>query len=118
MLVVLDDIWSIHTWESLKAAFPLNEETKSRMLLTTRNREVALHSDRNGFLHQPRPLNCDASRQLFEKIAITGRDCIRMFLSSFTTLLLILLLLFICGSINRPKSRSFHTVFFVQTRTS
>ncbi|XP_004309085.1 PREDICTED: putative disease resistance protein At1g50180 [Fragaria vesca subsp. vesca] len=73
-LVVLDDIWSIHTWDSLKAAFPLNEETKSRMLLTTRNKEVALHSDRNGFLHQPRALDDDESWELFEKLAITGRN--------------------------------------------
>ncbi|XP_050371885.1 putative disease resistance protein At1g50180 [Argentina anserina] len=58
-LVVLDDIWSIETWESLKAAFPLCAETKSRILLTTRNEEVSLHSDRNGFLFQPRSLNDD-----------------------------------------------------------
>ncbi|KAL6193433.1 hypothetical protein ACLB2K_034517 [Fragaria x ananassa] len=73
-LVVLDDIWSVETWESLKAAFPLCEKTKSRILLTTRNEEVALHSDRNGFLFQPRPLNDHESWQLLEKIAIFGRD--------------------------------------------
>lgn len=73
-LVVLDDIWSIETWESLKAAFPLCEETKSRILLTTRNKEVALHSDRNGFLLQPRPLDDDQSWELLEKIAIFGRN--------------------------------------------
>ncbi|KAM5568325.1 putative disease resistance protein [Rosa sericea] len=73
-LVVIDDIWSVGTWESLKAAFPLCEETKSRILLTTRKEEVALHSDRSGFLFQPRPLDDDESWQLFEKIAIFGRD--------------------------------------------
>lgn len=78
-LVVLDDIWSVETWESLKAAFPLCEKTKSRILLTTRNEEVALHSDRNGFLFQPRPLNDHESWQLLEKIAIFGRDEIGMF---------------------------------------
>ncbi|KAL6190657.1 hypothetical protein ACLB2K_037051 [Fragaria x ananassa] len=73
-LVVLDDIWSVETWDSLKAAFPLCEETKSRILLTTRNEEVALRSDRNGFLFQPQPLNDDESWQLLEKIAIFGRE--------------------------------------------
>ncbi|KAB2599204.1 disease resistance protein [Pyrus ussuriensis x Pyrus communis] len=74
-LVVIDDIWSIETWESLKAAFPLNQRTESRILLTTRVKKVALHAaDRNGILHQPRPLNEDESWQLLEKIAIFGRE--------------------------------------------
>ncbi|XP_004310237.1 PREDICTED: putative disease resistance protein At1g50180-like [Fragaria vesca subsp. vesca] len=73
-LVVLDDIWTIGTWESLKAAFPLCEETKSRILLTTRNEEVARYSDRNSFLFQPQPLNDHNGWQLLEKIAIFGRD--------------------------------------------
>ncbi|KAK9911231.1 hypothetical protein M0R45_035152 [Rubus argutus] len=73
-LVVLDDIWSTRTFDSLKAAFPLNEESQSRLLLTTRNREVGSHSDRNGFLHQPQPLNDDESWELFEKMALTGRE--------------------------------------------
>ncbi|CAN6551026.1 unnamed protein product [Malus baccata var. baccata] len=74
-LVVIDDIWSIETWESLKAAFPLNQRTESRILLTTRVKEVALHAaDRNGILHQPRPLNEDESWELLEKIAIFGRE--------------------------------------------
>ncbi|XP_048427798.1 LOW QUALITY PROTEIN: putative disease resistance protein At1g50180 [Pyrus x bretschneideri] len=74
-LVVIDDIWSIETWETLKAAFPLNQRTESRILLTTRVKEVALHAaDRNGILHQPRPLNEDESWELLEKIAIFGRE--------------------------------------------
>ncbi|XP_021818125.1 putative disease resistance protein At1g50180 [Prunus avium] len=80
-LVVLDDIWSIEAWESLKAAFPLyGEETESRILLTTRNKEVALHS--NGFIHQPHPLNNDESWELFEKIAIFGREGITLEVST------------------------------------
>ncbi|BBG92533.1 NB-ARC domain-containing disease resistance protein, partial [Prunus dulcis] len=73
-LVILDDIWSIETFNSLKAAFPLTcEETQSRILLTTRNEAVALHADRNGFLHQPQALNEIKSWELFEKIALFGR---------------------------------------------
>ncbi|PRQ37890.1 putative P-loop containing nucleoside triphosphate hydrolase, leucine-rich repeat domain, L [Rosa chinensis] len=72
-LVVLDDIWSIETWDSLKAGFP-HEKTMSKILLTTRNKAVALHADRKGFLHQPRPLNDSESWQLFEIIAIFGRE--------------------------------------------
>ncbi|KAL6292278.1 hypothetical protein ACE6H2_000420 [Prunus campanulata] len=73
-LVVLDDIWSIETFNSLKAAFPLTcEETQSRILLTTRNEAVALYADRNGFLHQPQALDENKSWELFEKIALFGR---------------------------------------------
>lgn len=72
-LVVLDDIWSIETWDSLRAGFP-QEKTMSKILLTTRNKAVALHADRKGFLHQPRPLNDSESWELFEIIAIFGRE--------------------------------------------
>lgn len=54
-LAVLDDICSIEAWDSLKVAFPY-EETKSRILLTTRREAVASHADPSGFLYQPLPL--------------------------------------------------------------
>ncbi|XP_008232351.1 PREDICTED: putative disease resistance protein At1g50180 isoform X2 [Prunus mume] len=73
-LVVLDDIWTRDAWNTLKPGFPINEETKSRILLTTRNKEVASHVDENGFLYQPHALNDDESWELFEKIALFGRD--------------------------------------------
>ncbi|MGV7343297.1 NB-ARC domain-containing protein, partial [Mycobacterium kansasii] len=38
-LVVLDDIWNTEAWDSLDAAFP-DMNKRSRVLLTTRNREV------------------------------------------------------------------------------
>ncbi|BFG21730.1 hypothetical protein CerSpe_080040 [Prunus speciosa] len=72
-LVVIDDIWTIETWNSLKAGFPYKEKW-SRILLTTRNKEVASRADRNGFLYQPQPLNDDESWELLEKIAIFGKD--------------------------------------------
>ncbi|CAL8120861.1 unnamed protein product [Prunus armeniaca] len=73
-LVVLDDIWTCDAWNTLKAGFPINQETKSRILLTTRNKEVASHVDKNGFLYQPHALNDDESWELFGKIALFGRD--------------------------------------------
>ncbi|XP_021822782.1 probable disease resistance RPP8-like protein 2 [Prunus avium] len=73
-LVVLDDVWNTGTWNSIKAGFPVNKRTRSCILLTTRNKEVALHVDENGFLHESRPLNANESWKLFENIAIFGRD--------------------------------------------
>ncbi|BBG97238.1 NB-ARC domain-containing disease resistance protein [Prunus dulcis] len=73
-LVVLDDIWTSDAWSSLQAGFPMNEETGSRILLTTRNKEVASYADKNGFLFEPQSLNDDESWELFEKIAIFGTE--------------------------------------------
>ncbi|CAL2240774.1 unnamed protein product [Prunus armeniaca] len=70
-LVVLDDIWTSDAWSSLQAGFPKNEETGSRILLTTRNKEVASYADKNGFLFKPQSLNNDESWELFEKIAMS-----------------------------------------------
>ena len=78
-LVVLDDIWTSDAWSSLQAGFPMNEETESRILLTTRNKEVASYADKNGFLFEPRSLNDDESWELFEKIAMFGTEDTSMF---------------------------------------
>lgn len=43
-LVVIDGIWKIETWEHIKYAFPKGKEG-SKVLLTTQNKEVALHAD-------------------------------------------------------------------------
>ncbi|KAK9287387.1 hypothetical protein L1049_015805 [Liquidambar formosana] len=42
-LVILDDIWRSDTWDSLSPAFP-TAEVGSKMLFTTRNKEVALYA--------------------------------------------------------------------------
>ncbi|XP_054823849.1 disease resistance protein RPM1-like isoform X1 [Prosopis cineraria] len=40
-LIVLDDIWRVNAWDAIKLALP-NNNYGSRIMLTTRNREVAL----------------------------------------------------------------------------
>ncbi|KAI5344767.1 hypothetical protein L3X38_012644 [Prunus dulcis] len=52
----------------------MNEETESRILLTTRNKEVASCAEKNGFLFEPQSLNDDESWELFEKIAMYGME--------------------------------------------
>ncbi|XP_004296556.1 PREDICTED: probable disease resistance RPP8-like protein 2-like [Fragaria vesca subsp. vesca] len=73
-LVVLDDIWTLEAWNSIKAGFPINEETESRILLTSRKKEVASLASGADHRHQPRPLDEKQSWELFEKIALSGRD--------------------------------------------
>ncbi|XP_035834683.1 putative late blight resistance protein homolog R1A-10 [Helianthus annuus] len=50
-LIVFDDVWSIQAWDDLKVFFP-NDNNGSRILLTSRLKEVALHAKLHGFVHQ------------------------------------------------------------------
>ncbi|XP_050371937.1 putative disease resistance protein At1g50180 [Argentina anserina] len=72
-LIVLDDIWKTETWDFLKAAFECDEDSKSRILLTTRNEKIALHADKNSFQYRPPKLDETQSWELFEKIALRER---------------------------------------------
>ncbi|XP_017979984.1 PREDICTED: probable disease resistance protein At1g58602 isoform X2 [Theobroma cacao] len=72
-LVVLDDLWSIQDWDSIKPAFP-KSETSSKFLLTSRNKEVASHVNRTSYLHELDCLNEENSWKLFQKIAFPNRD--------------------------------------------
>ncbi|CAN6566639.1 unnamed protein product [Malus baccata var. baccata] len=73
-LVVLDDIWTPDAWSSLKPGFPIGEETKTRILLTTRKKDVAEIAGENCSVHESRMLDDKESWELFKKIAISGRD--------------------------------------------
>ncbi|OMO65743.1 Disease resistance protein [Corchorus capsularis] len=70
-LVILDDIWSIEAWDSIKPAFP-TRDTSSKILLTSRNNEVVLHADRRGYLYELQCLNDEEIWELFQRIANPG----------------------------------------------
>ena len=72
VLVILDDIWHIETWNFLRDAFPV-KNTRSKILLTSRNKQVSLHVDAGGFLHELQCLNKERSWELLQKIAISRR---------------------------------------------
>ncbi|XVE50713.1 hypothetical protein DITRI_Ditri01bG0185400 [Diplodiscus trichospermus] len=73
-LVILDDIWSIEAWDTLKAAFPMGDDTSRKILLTSRNKEVASYVDRRGFVLELECLKEEDSWELFQKIAFPDRD--------------------------------------------
>ncbi|KAK6916036.1 NB-ARC [Dillenia turbinata] len=77
-LVVLDDIWTKEAWDSLKPAFPKGKAVGSKLLLTTRNREVGLYVDRRSCLCEPKYLDEEESWELLKKKAFRakyGMDC-------------------------------------------
>ncbi|GMP77494.1 hypothetical protein CsSME_00033758 [Camellia sinensis var. sinensis] len=70
-LVVLDDIWSSHAWECLSPAFPKGNPKGSKIIVTTRNKEVVTSMDPSGFVLEPECLSPDKSWKLFEKKAFS-----------------------------------------------
>ncbi|KAK4850846.1 hypothetical protein QYF36_010259 [Acer negundo] len=63
-LLVIDDIWKKEAWESIKRAFP-DTTNGSRVIITTRSKEVAENSDERTYVHKLRFLTFDESWQLF-----------------------------------------------------
>ncbi|KAL5566401.1 hypothetical protein UlMin_029565 [Ulmus minor] len=61
-LVVLDDVWNTDDWD------------RSKILITTRRRDVGEHADTRSFLYQPRHLNDVASWELLKKKAFFHED--------------------------------------------
>ncbi|KAL3507533.1 hypothetical protein ACH5RR_032915 [Cinchona calisaya] len=83
-LIVLDDVWAIDAWDCLRIAFPSITTASSRVLLTTRDSQVALKiasslssssvpADK-GFVHPMRCLNPDESWELLRKTALRGHS--------------------------------------------
>ncbi|KAL1826278.1 hypothetical protein ACET3Z_004690 [Daucus carota] len=68
-LIVLDDIWTNDAWDSLKAAFTA-EGSVCKLMLTSRNVEVAEHANLKGFIHQPECLGPDHSWELLRLKAL------------------------------------------------
>ncbi|XP_042490732.1 probable disease resistance protein RF45 [Macadamia integrifolia] len=67
-LVVLDDIWSTEAWDVLKPAFPKGK-MGSKIMVTTRIKDVSLHVDSLGYLYEPVCLTEEKSWELFSKKA-------------------------------------------------
>ncbi|KAL5098217.1 hypothetical protein RYX36_002544 [Vicia faba] len=75
-LVVLDDIWSVDSWNNLSFGFPTGRflSVGSTILLTTRNTDVPLHMDPSCYLHKPKCLDEDHTWELFQKKAFPKYD--------------------------------------------
>ncbi|PSS16409.1 Disease resistance RPP13-like protein [Actinidia chinensis var. chinensis] len=68
-VIVIDDIWEIKSWDALKTGIPYNFDSGSRILLTSRNRDVGEHIGGQSSLFELQPLDSNNSRILFHKMA-------------------------------------------------
>uniref|UniRef100_K3ZH15 Uncharacterized protein n=1 Tax=Setaria italica TaxID=4555 RepID=K3ZH15_SETIT len=59
--IVIDDVWDIPTWNIIKSAL-VNNDTRSRVLTTTRNQDVASREE----VYKLRTLSPDHSEKLFK----------------------------------------------------
>ncbi|XP_076909943.1 putative disease resistance RPP13-like protein 3 [Bidens hawaiensis] len=73
-LIVIDDIWSCKAWDDVGLCFP-DDSTGSRVLLTTRLTEVALHISQGELSHVLPHLNEDQSWELLRKKTFRGHEC-------------------------------------------
>ncbi|GMP37647.1 hypothetical protein CsSME_00009235 [Camellia sinensis var. sinensis] len=73
-LVILDDIWKDADWDILSPGFPNTSVVGSKILLTTRNENVAKHVDQQCVLYQLRHLTEKESWELFEKKTFLRRN--------------------------------------------
>ena len=78
-LIVLDDIWSIDAWDSLKAAFP-NEICRTKIMLTSRNVDVASHVNPRCFVYKPQVLDAEQSWELLRLKALPKPDYLSKYL--------------------------------------
>ncbi|KAL8484603.1 hypothetical protein ACS0TY_027051 [Phlomoides rotata] len=73
-LIVLDDIWSIKAWDDIMLFFP-SESDRSRIMLTTRNSNVAKYANSQSFPHQMHLLNKTQSWNLLRQKVFGDEDC-------------------------------------------
>ncbi|PIM99334.1 Apoptotic ATPase [Handroanthus impetiginosus] len=65
---VLDDIWDTKAWDSLKACFPIDSESASRIIITSRNSDVGRYIGGENSMHQLYPFDDSKSWELFSKL--------------------------------------------------
>ncbi|KAM3321325.1 hypothetical protein P3S67_008527 [Capsicum chacoense] len=71
-LIVLDDIWSFEVWDGVTRCFPTEDNAGSRILLTTRNNEVACYVGIENLSLQMSFMDQDESWGLFKSAAFSS----------------------------------------------
>ncbi|PHU08020.1 hypothetical protein BC332_24509 [Capsicum chinense] len=71
-LIVLDDIWSCEVWDGVRRCFPTEYNAGIRILLTTRNNEVARYAAIENLSIQMNFMDQDESWSLFKSAAFSN----------------------------------------------
>ncbi|KAM3383142.1 putative late blight resistance protein R1A-3 [Capsicum galapagoense] len=71
-LIVLDDIWSCEVWDGVRRCFPTEDNAGSRILLTTRNNEVACYADTENLSLRMSIMDQDENWSLFKSAAFSS----------------------------------------------
>uniref|UniRef100_A0A8I7B961 AAA+ ATPase domain-containing protein n=3 Tax=Hordeum vulgare subsp. vulgare TaxID=112509 RepID=A0A8I7B961_HORVV len=76
-LIVIDDIWSSSAWQHVKYALPIDNNKRSRMIATTRSKNVATAccADMDGHMYEAKLLSIDDSRSLFLGRIFPSNQC-------------------------------------------
>ncbi|CAL1363918.1 unnamed protein product [Linum trigynum] len=74
-LVVLDDVWTTDVWNQIKVSLP-NGQKGSRVILTTRMDDIALHfsSEVGSHVYRVKPLDEEKAWELFCRRAFSSRS--------------------------------------------
>ncbi|PIN06171.1 Apoptotic ATPase [Handroanthus impetiginosus] len=72
--IVVDDVWRQQDWESLATAFPDEQDTSTRFLVTSRVQNIPR---RARYVHEMKTLDPDKSWELLLKVAFDGNTCPR-----------------------------------------
>ncbi|XP_057771685.1 putative late blight resistance protein homolog R1A-10 [Salvia miltiorrhiza] len=73
-MIVLDDIWSTTFWDEIRRYFPDNNKG-SRIVITTRESDVAKYADSKSLHHQVQLLSESQSWDLLSQIVFGEEDC-------------------------------------------
>ncbi|XP_057771689.1 putative late blight resistance protein homolog R1A-10 [Salvia miltiorrhiza] len=73
-MIVLDDIWSITFWDEIRMYFPDNNNG-SRIVITTRESDVAKYADSKSQHHKVKLLSESQSWDLLSQIVFGEEDC-------------------------------------------
>ncbi|PHT61320.1 hypothetical protein T459_34826 [Capsicum annuum] len=71
-LIFLDDIWSCEVWDGVRRCFPIEDNAGSRILLTTRNDEVAYYAGIENISLRRSFMDQDESWSLFKSAAFSS----------------------------------------------